>query len=87
MRARICEGQGSRRLPGRLGSFVRWMMPSSSLQEPQLCSSEMFDIYNMGAIPTKKSLLKCENLSVSTFCRSPGEVYKRAGEMVGSQLE
>ncbi|CAN6165770.1 unnamed protein product [Urochloa humidicola] len=44
-------------------------------------------LYNMGAIPTKKSLLKCENLSVSTFCRSPGEVYKRAGEMVGSQLE
>ncbi|CAN6284503.1 unnamed protein product [Urochloa humidicola] len=45
MRARIRDGQGSRRLPGRLGSFVRWMMPSSSLQEPQLCSSEMFDIY------------------------------------------
>ncbi|CAN6289247.1 unnamed protein product [Urochloa humidicola] len=45
MRARIRDGQGSRRLPGRLGSFVRWMIPSSSLQEPQLCSSEMFDIY------------------------------------------
>ncbi|TKV95792.1 hypothetical protein SEVIR_9G384800v4 [Setaria viridis] len=45
MRARIRDGQGSRRLPGRLGSFVRWMIPSSSLQEPQLCSSDMFDIY------------------------------------------
>ncbi|KAJ1296824.1 hypothetical protein BS78_01G332300 [Paspalum vaginatum] len=45
MRARIRDGQGSRRLPGRLGSFVRWMIPSSGVQEPQLCSSEMFDIY------------------------------------------
>ncbi|AQL05897.1 Metacaspase-1 [Zea mays] len=45
MRTRIRDGQGSRRLPGRLGSFVRWMIPSSSVQEPQLCSSEMFDIY------------------------------------------
>ncbi|PAN49359.1 hypothetical protein PAHAL_9G443700 [Panicum hallii] len=45
MRARIRDGQGSRRLPGRLGSFVRCMIPSSNLQEPQLCSSEMFDIY------------------------------------------
>jgi len=45
MRARIRDGQGSRRLPGRLGSFVRWMIPSSTVQEPQLCSSEMFDIY------------------------------------------
>jgi len=26
-------------------------------------------LYNMGVIPTKKSLLKCENLSVSAFCR------------------
>ncbi|OQU92489.1 hypothetical protein SORBI_3001G351200 [Sorghum bicolor] len=45
MRTRIRDGQGSRRLPGRLGSFVRWMIPSSGVQEPQLCSSEMFDIY------------------------------------------
>ncbi|CAL4914704.1 unnamed protein product [Urochloa decumbens] len=45
MRAKIRDGQGSRRLPGRLGSFVRWMIPSSGVQEPQLCSSEMFDIY------------------------------------------
>ncbi|CAL5070557.1 unnamed protein product [Urochloa decumbens] len=27
-------------------------------------------LYNMGVIPTKKSLVKCENLSVSSFCRS-----------------
>lgn len=26
-------------------------------------------LYNMGVIPTRKSLLKCENLSVSSFCR------------------
>ncbi|CAN6277233.1 unnamed protein product [Urochloa humidicola] len=26
-------------------------------------------LYNMGVIPTKKSLVKCENLSVSSFCR------------------
>ncbi|RCV21055.1 hypothetical protein SEVIR_4G106800v4 [Setaria viridis] len=26
-------------------------------------------LYNMGVIPTKKSLLKCENLSASAFCR------------------
>ena len=72
MRTRIRDGQGSRRLPGRLGSFVRWMIPSSGVQviffistrrdcwtatplthswlhvyaqEPQLCSSEMFDSY------------------------------------------
>jgi hypothetical protein len=32
MRARIRDGERSRRLPGRLGSFVRWMIPSSSLQ-------------------------------------------------------
>ena len=32
MRARIRDGQGSRRLPGRLGSFVRWMIPSSDVQ-------------------------------------------------------
>jgi metacaspase-1 len=32
MRTRIRDGQGSRRLPGRLGSFVRWMIPSSSVQ-------------------------------------------------------
>ena len=32
MRARIRDGQGSRRLPGRLGSFVRWMIPSSTVQ-------------------------------------------------------
>nr|CAB3495728.1 unnamed protein product [Digitaria exilis] len=34
MRARIRDGHGSCRIPGRLGSY-----------EPQLCSSEMFDIY------------------------------------------
>jgi hypothetical protein len=32
MRTRIRDGQGSRRLPGRLGSFVRWMIPSSGVQ-------------------------------------------------------
>lgn len=26
-------------------------------------------LYNMGVIPTKKSLVKCEKLSVSAFCR------------------
>ncbi|KAG0453038.1 hypothetical protein HPP92_025702 [Vanilla planifolia] len=26
-------------------------------------------LYNMGVIPTKKSLVKCEKLSVSSFCR------------------
>ncbi|KAF0899233.1 hypothetical protein E2562_015897 [Oryza meyeriana var. granulata] len=47
MRSTIREGQGSGRrlLPGRFGSFVRKMTPSGSVQEPQLCSSEMFDIY------------------------------------------
>uniref|UniRef100_A0A0D9VUS1 Peptidase C14 caspase domain-containing protein n=1 Tax=Leersia perrieri TaxID=77586 RepID=A0A0D9VUS1_9ORYZ len=47
MRATIRDGQGSGRrlLPGRLGSFVRKMIPSGAVQEPQLCSSEMFDIY------------------------------------------
>ncbi|XP_062215440.1 metacaspase-1-like [Phragmites australis] len=46
MRARIRDGQGSRRLAGRFGSFVRRMIPSNSVvQEPQLCSSEPFDIY------------------------------------------
>ncbi|CAN6284501.1 unnamed protein product [Urochloa humidicola] len=45
MRARIRDGHGSRRLPGRLGSYVRRMTASSGVQEPQLCSSEMFDIY------------------------------------------
>uniref|UniRef100_J3LPD7 Peptidase C14 caspase domain-containing protein n=1 Tax=Oryza brachyantha TaxID=4533 RepID=J3LPD7_ORYBR len=49
MRATIGEGQGGggvgRLLPGRLGSFVRKMIPSGSVQEPQLCSSEVFDIY------------------------------------------
>ncbi|GJN31670.1 hypothetical protein PR202_gb20094 [Eleusine coracana subsp. coracana] len=53
MRARIRDGQGNPRLPGRLGSFVRRMIVSSSVQvrnagvnlEPQLCSSEVFDIY------------------------------------------
>ena len=47
MRATIRDGQGSGRslLPGRIGSFVRKMITSNSVQEPQLCSSEMFDIY------------------------------------------
>uniref|UniRef100_I1PBW7 Peptidase C14 caspase domain-containing protein n=1 Tax=Oryza glaberrima TaxID=4538 RepID=I1PBW7_ORYGL len=49
MRATIREGQqgsGVRRLlPGRLGSFVRKMIPSGGVQEPQLCASEVFDIY------------------------------------------
>ncbi|CAL4922974.1 unnamed protein product [Urochloa decumbens] len=45
MRARIRDGHGSRRLPGRLGSYMRRMTASSGVQEPQLCSSEMFDIY------------------------------------------
>ncbi|KAG2540321.1 metacaspase-1-like isoform X2 [Panicum virgatum] len=45
MRARIRDGHGSCRLPGRLGSYVRRMIPPSGVQEPQLCSSEMFDIY------------------------------------------
>ncbi|TVU46780.1 hypothetical protein EJB05_06341, partial [Eragrostis curvula] len=45
MRARIRDGHGNPRLPGRLGSFVRRMIVSSSVQEPQLCSSEVFDIY------------------------------------------
>ncbi|KAF8728870.1 hypothetical protein HU200_018164 [Digitaria exilis] len=46
MRARIRDGHGSCRIPGRFGSYVRRKMtPSSSVQEPQLCSSEMFDIY------------------------------------------
>ncbi|KAL6878254.1 hypothetical protein ACP4OV_012424 [Aristida adscensionis] len=47
IRARIRDGQGRpRRLPGRLGSFMRQMVASSSsVQEPQLCSSEVFDIY------------------------------------------
>ncbi|KAK3147057.1 hypothetical protein QOZ80_3BG0277530 [Eleusine coracana subsp. coracana] len=44
MRARICDGHGNRRLRGPLKSFVRRVM-SSSAQEPQLCSSEVFDIY------------------------------------------
>ncbi|CAN6312510.1 unnamed protein product [Urochloa humidicola] len=35
----------SRGCPGRLGSYVRRMTASSGVQEPQLCSSEMFDIY------------------------------------------
>ncbi|RCV44513.1 hypothetical protein SETIT_9G379600v2 [Setaria italica] len=45
MRARIRDGHGSRRLPGMLGSYVRRMTASSGVQEPQLCSSEIFDIY------------------------------------------
>ncbi|PUZ40842.1 hypothetical protein GQ55_9G455200 [Panicum hallii var. hallii] len=45
MRTRIRDGHGSRLLPGRLGSYVRRMIPPSGVQEPQLCSSEMFDIY------------------------------------------
>lgn len=47
MRGTIRDGQGSGRrlLPGRVGSFVRKMTTSSSVQEPQLCSSEVFDIY------------------------------------------
>uniref|UniRef100_A0A453E7X2 Uncharacterized protein n=1 Tax=Aegilops tauschii subsp. strangulata TaxID=200361 RepID=A0A453E7X2_AEGTS len=46
MRATIRDSQGTgRRLPGRIGSFVRKMITSSGVQEPQLCSSEMFDIY------------------------------------------
>lgn len=47
MRATIRDSQGSGRrlLPGRIGSFVRKMITSSGVQEPQLCSSEMFDIY------------------------------------------
>ena len=46
MRATIRDSQGTgRRLPGRIGSFVRKMITSSAVQEPQLCSSEMFDIY------------------------------------------
>ncbi|XP_066374839.1 U3 small nucleolar ribonucleoprotein protein IMP3-like [Miscanthus floridulus] len=28
-------------------------------------------LYNMGVISTKESLIKCEKLSVSAFCRSP----------------
>lgn len=47
MRSTIRDGQGSGRrlLTGRFGSFVRNMIASSSVQEPQLCSSEAFDIY------------------------------------------
>ncbi|KAI5005298.1 hypothetical protein ZWY2020_032541 [Hordeum vulgare] len=47
MRATIRDGQGAGRrlLPGRIGSFVRKMITSGGVQEPQLCSSEMFDIY------------------------------------------
>ncbi|CAM0873496.1 unnamed protein product [Alopecurus aequalis] len=47
MRGTIRDGQGSGRrlLPGRVGSFVRKMIASSSVQEPQLCSTEVFDIY------------------------------------------
>ncbi|GJN41052.1 hypothetical protein PR202_gn00376 [Eleusine coracana subsp. coracana] len=45
MRARICDEQGNRRLHGRLGSFVRWMIMPGSMQEPQMCSSVAFDIY------------------------------------------
>ncbi|GJN31669.1 hypothetical protein PR202_gn00032 [Eleusine coracana subsp. coracana] len=45
MRARISDEQGNRRLRGRLGSFVRRMIMPGSVQEPQLCSSEAFDIY------------------------------------------
>lgn len=47
VRATIRDGQGSGRrlLPGRIGSLVRKMISSSSVQEPQLCSSEVFDIY------------------------------------------
>ncbi|RLN42101.1 metacaspase-1-like [Panicum miliaceum] len=45
MRARIRDGHGSRLLPGRLGSYVRRMIPPCGVQEPQLCSSEVFDIY------------------------------------------
>jgi hypothetical protein len=47
MRGTIRDGHGSGRrlLPGRVGSFVRKMIAPSSVQEPQLCSSEVFDIY------------------------------------------
>ncbi|GJN41054.1 hypothetical protein PR202_gn00378 [Eleusine coracana subsp. coracana] len=46
IRARIRDGHGDRRLRGRLGSFVRRIIMSSrEILEPQLCSSEMFDIY------------------------------------------
>uniref|UniRef100_A0ACD5X1G3 Uncharacterized protein n=1 Tax=Avena sativa TaxID=4498 RepID=A0ACD5X1G3_AVESA len=37
---RDSQGSGRRLLPGRVGSFVRKMIASSSVQEPQLCSSE-----------------------------------------------
>ncbi|CAN6198151.1 unnamed protein product [Urochloa humidicola] len=38
-------------------------------QRYRLVERDDYKKYNMGVIPTKKSLLKCENLSVSAFCR------------------
>ncbi|KAF3337863.1 U3 small nucleolar ribonucleoprotein IMP3-like protein [Carex littledalei] len=35
----------------------------------QMTDSLVEKLYNMGVIPSKKSLLKCEKLSVSSFCR------------------
>ncbi|KAJ3692658.1 hypothetical protein LUZ60_011753 [Juncus effusus] len=35
----------------------------------QMTDSLLEKLYNMGVIPSRKSLLKCERLSVSAFCR------------------
>jgi metacaspase-1 len=37
MRTRIRDGHGSRLLPGRLGSYVRRMIPPSGVQVSELC--------------------------------------------------
>ncbi|CAD6203883.1 unnamed protein product [Miscanthus lutarioriparius] len=45
MRATIRDNGGEFGIPGPIGTFFRRVITFSCAQEPQLCASEMFDIY------------------------------------------
>ncbi|WVZ77249.1 hypothetical protein U9M48_025136 [Paspalum notatum var. saurae] len=68
---RWAEGHGWMRVAGRgwsrqgAGGGRMGLAARGSWRELE----EEPDTYNMGVIPTKKTLLKCENLSASAFCR------------------
>ncbi|KAJ3690577.1 hypothetical protein LUZ61_019741 [Rhynchospora tenuis] len=52
----------------KLINLIKQMDPRDPFRI-QMTDSLLEKLYNMGVIPSKKSLLKCEKLSVSSFCR------------------
>ncbi|KAJ1278623.1 hypothetical protein BS78_04G093100 [Paspalum vaginatum] len=52
----------------KLISIIKQMDPRDPFRI-EMTDMLLDKLYNMGVIPTKKTLLKCENLSASAFCR------------------